>query len=864
MIYKLEVKKKSTGTKWVMGTLLISIHTVRHKIKEFLTAEGAAYTGSYGWPIRFYTDAKGDELLPKLVAHLQEFDTSLLFRFVPSSSTETGAPMPSAPAAKSQKIIGLLTAQNYKQIFVSETHVLSPTVVTAEEFLPKSFGQPLFGRGCPVRPRHGFEDSIVVKTKEEAKALWDRVRAADPEGEMMFSPFLKADYNAIWTPTSLSVGPKHDGATAGRDCVSIPLVEGKFTQSNLYKELHQAAKLTEGEVPYIEVVYGGGETTITQVRSGPSISLLCPDLIQEETLVEHVVETAGDLLEWEKTAKEFKPGTVVWHPKGTLTSHYSVHAFLNKIPVMISRKPVVGEVLKPQPIPPIDHDSFIKGAAAAFNVKLGTRPQWRDALYFSLMALHNSLALTGKNSWVIGAGAALLCRVGLGLALGETRHLANSSNHVGYVHKGTNAPSRDQIYEEAIKHYWHNRLFISHVIGVYRHYKWWNGGFGGPKWGNCAEAMAKLDNLLMKAVQQKTVEAVNEVVSHMNTTVHVAHNGGCWLNKIIMLQEMDKAAAGQPACAVAAGSILYRIAETLENQQATVTFMENLPPVIDVLEIPKTTITKKVKKQTKDDVPQIYDLSYPKIEVGDDVQIQLGKVDFMQARVADNGVSNVKIQFSYPHPSGSQIYEPTIALPLDDFKKFKELHQKNINNGKTHNSLANTHVQYSRFSPVTAKLVAPGNWIEISAKWEDINFAYKIENKHGDKKVKPTAWWMPGVKINVTFEPKYEVTETQEEVNQLIDPRTLDGKYVDVSAVQEHVEKAPPTPIEYVDDPNECCQCPDPECQSKKDFKAKQEAEKAANLAAILQSTEPAVSSMDHKIIFDIETPEETPKVKTA
>ena len=81
----------------------------------------------------------------------------------------------------------------------------------------------MFARPCPVRPRHGFVESRLVHNRAQLLGVWKEATQEDPEAEVILMPFLKAKGNAVVTAKMIAIGPGHDGATAGKNCLEIPI-----------------------------------------------------------------------------------------------------------------------------------------------------------------------------------------------------------------------------------------------------------------------------------------------------------------------------------------------------------------------------------------------------------------------------------------------------------------------------------------------------------------------------------------------------------------------------------------------------------------------------------------------------------------
>lgn len=209
---------------------------------------------------------------------------------------------------------------------------------------------PSFARPCPTVPRHGFVESRLVSTKAEAEAVIKETLAADPNGEVIFMPRLSGMWSGVATHAGVTFGLANDGATAGKSAKTVPSYShnGRFTR-------HVGSALCASSgikgAPFLEFVEDSRRPVFVQLRDGPEVPR-SQNYIPREMVVGTVVyaEPSMDLLEWEAEIAEYigKPGVVVHHPEGSLTSHFAVHALVHQIPVILDKKaPRVGETLTP-------------------------------------------------------------------------------------------------------------------------------------------------------------------------------------------------------------------------------------------------------------------------------------------------------------------------------------------------------------------------------------------------------------------------------------------------------------------------------------------------------------------------------------
>jgi hypothetical protein len=659
---------------------------------------------------------------------------------------------------KSQKILGLKALREhaaYLGLSITGVSVSSVNYITTEDVVKQPRTYPLFARGCPLRPRHGFVDSKVVKNTSELQDLWNEVRKADPEGEMLLSPFVESSHNMIWTPTGMAIGPAHDGATAGKESIFMPLIKGPWCDKPQYKKFVEAAKIGHGEVPYVEAVvnkntFDGSELWVeaTQARSGPAIDTLSSNYIPEELEVKEVVVAEGDLMEWEAKAAEFKPGTVVYHPGGTMASHYSVHGVANKIPVLITFEPKVGDILKPtKAIADLDLDLLQKGIIAGHVLPLKTRLQWRKAVGFLLVALHQANAQRGEHSWALGAAASLMTRIGLGLACGELRHFKGSTPMGDYV-RGL---GRDQVYAQAFNDYFVYRLLYTHTINAYINRKWSN-SYGGQPWGACATACAKLDTAVTVFMHDPSAETEKALVNALNSAVNQAHNGGWWLNKIVQQDVMNQAAEASMGSALGAAPVYYDLLKLIKEGVGSNTvgpLLRFIPPVEDEVHLRTMKMVLKVETDKVADVPQKFDLSYP--EIKGVPETKLPTLERVQIRpiTADNGKPYLRIQMGYFVNGAHSHTERDTMVSAEVHKHVTKAHEGWPS--PYHESYLSSGAKYiewpCKFEVDEFSKIVRGDFVILGEP-------FAIASGYGGGvvlKKKQVEWWKPGVEIPVTW-----------------------------------------------------------------------------------------------------------------
>ena len=387
-----------------------------------------------------------------------------------------------------------------------------------------SGGRPIFARPCPIRPRHGFVESRVISSQEEAQALWDELERADPEGELMLVPLLRAKYNAIFAPGLVVIGPGHDGATSGRNAISLPLPSSWVDESKM------AGLIAPGEVPYIEGVLTEHGWVLTQYRSGPPPT--AGDYIPERVRVEQVVrvDEGMDLLEWEGLVKSLGKGAVVYHPGGSAASHYGVHCIACGVPYLTSMEPRVGDVLEPTNAGWGRRESV--ALAEAIREAFEREDTENDLLPLSLALVHSIGAYVADNPSeeaikLLGWAIVYLARACAGASLGELRY--SPRRHRLPVDAPVDG-NRNDIYAGALK------FGIEDVIRYLAIAKEdfsakWPSGYGGKRWANASSLALRYVHGIVSFLNRPARGALGGLMRKANRLLHAVHNNGWYLNK---------------------------------------------------------------------------------------------------------------------------------------------------------------------------------------------------------------------------------------------------------------------------------------------------------------------------------------------
>ncbi len=459
--------------------------------------------------------------------------------------------------ARTQKAAGYLTLSGQSRLQVpGPFYIVSDLNDIAPILQEHSYGKRYMVRPCPKRARHGFVESrpITVHQDEETAsaiaAIFAEAQEADSDAELLLCPLINAKANCVVTPGFVSIGPGHDGATSGRGAIGFPLVGAPFAEIGV--DILQKSGVEDTQAPYLEAVmsqtYPDSNWHFTQLRAGPKVAGLEHDFIPSLTKVESILEASGDLLEWEKQMETIAPGVVVVHPGGSLVSHYGVHCIINKIPIMTSRVPMVGEWLEKEPKDDVrvpDPQAVLKGLAIGTQIELldirnrekflndGTmKDKWTvmpspaHMIDLMLVVAHNAPAMSNGYGVWLGVAAATMLRCGMAASHGEARHRSPLTKNI----------SRETIFHTTFSDFFGARNTL-HIAQESFMYDYWTSGYGGKKWEACTQSIIDLDGVVVKLFANPTDALVAELMEKLNKAVDQAHNNGWWLNKFTGMEE---------------------------------------------------------------------------------------------------------------------------------------------------------------------------------------------------------------------------------------------------------------------------------------------------------------------------------------
>lgn len=414
---------------------------------------------------------------------------------------------------------------------------------------PQTHAVEIWARPCPTSPRHGFVDSRVVTTLKEAQDLMLLAQKADPEAELLFQPKLDAKWSAILTDTSVSVGPGNNGATAGKNSFMYRLVPQSVGNPLFNKEALKRARIEEGQTPYCEIVKPKfGKTQLVQLRAGPTLPPTV-DFIPQDLKVKRVrTITAGeDEFAWEAEAKALatEPGVVVYHPGGTMASHFGVHCVINGVPYITSVRPKLRQVLvqaSDDGLP--DVDALHQGLSLSLVPETCSSDSWSNRGLFGTFILHNYAAEHGAEaSFFLGLGAGWLWRMMAAACLGEFRHVFKyrmQGEQMDSVYTEGSNNARSTVFQRVFRY---SSIEIVRRLAIatedFLRRPTWPNGYGGLLWGRSGLMALRYWDVLQRFAQTPNVANVRELVIGLNTLVHAAHNGGLLLNKFLDMHQFN-------------------------------------------------------------------------------------------------------------------------------------------------------------------------------------------------------------------------------------------------------------------------------------------------------------------------------------
>lgn len=467
------------------------------------------------------------------------------------------------------------------------------------EHISSKLTLPAFARPCPMRPRHGFVESREVHTVADVLKVIAETQAQDPLGEVIVMPRLSGKWSGIINHSGVTLGLRNDGATSGDASRFIPAyVDNATFIEKMDAENDYAWQAGIKEAPYVEFVEDEHLPVVVQLRDGPVIPR-GTNYVPHEVRVSRVIRAGGDLLQWEtdiaNVAKQ--DGVVVWHPQGSLSSHYAVHAMLNHVPVIIDHEPQLGEVIpaadwQPPSLTKGNLQTIANMIQARFDNGYGyeNEPYHKRMQEIALAAvgtLHAS-PQWGREHHLLklrAEGVVAMLRFTGAACLGELRHwfglrgpnrgdfASEVLKHAPFVQNEGDEdrerrlrPERHTVYELAF--HLPLRVLEQYMLQAAEDFNapGWQGGYGGRKWGDAAQQNADAIKAVRAFLDNPTPGHWKLVMGAYNRVVNAVHNGGKILNKWLSETAMDTIAE-MPSTAFVSEAVAAMVLDGLVDER---------------------------------------------------------------------------------------------------------------------------------------------------------------------------------------------------------------------------------------------------------------------------------------------------------
>lgn len=541
--------------------------------------------------------------------------------------------------------------------------------------------EALMVRPAPVRPRHGFVESERVSATEgrlleDIRRIAKSVTQVEPDAELIVMPFVDAEHNFVVTSAGVTVGCGHDGATAGRNATFIPLATDLrgWLDGLCNGGLAGQYGVGDDEDAYLEAVSKKGKVHLTQVRAGPRIGG-SRDYVPCSINVERVVEVAtDDLLEWERTVQAFAndKGTVVWHPGGSVTSHFGVHCVINKVPYLTTKCPEVGSALTATACDAWqekDYQTLAEYVRAYERIspdddEATTLTSWTA---LAVATLHALASLTSSredaNLRLVAFALSFLPRLFTGLCAGEVRHAPEKLKDYAERLAGNDLRpemsrnERDAIYGEALCL---PLAACGDILGrCYALFATpgWASEYGGSAWADCALASAVFLDELVRFLEDPAEETLKGVLGQFNRVVHLAHNNGWWLNKVMNREAFDVLA--EVPCFGLVNPVLLEVLQAPLQQTSCVPLAQG---AVATAENYYQEVAYLLQRAPKESV-EGWELLTPNIDVPETSAVEM-------RWTLKGKVLNLQVPLGHTHPARNRPYGVAVAvLPTSPFER---------------------------------------------------------------------------------------------------------------------------------------------------------------------------------------------------
>lgn len=451
---------------------------------------------------------------------------------------------------------------------------------SGREFSEYNFNYPVFARPCPVVPRHGFVDSVICNNYNELNQVSRATFNVECDSELMIAKPINAQYSAIINNGVITFSSGNDGATSGRDCKYFYINEDPIGDALCISD---TGIVEHGQVPFYELVFDSSKDEtptcyLVQIRSAPETPK-SKDYIPSSVLVKNIVKAEGDLLEWEDKLTRLDPKTtIIDHIGGSLSSHYAIHAIVNRIPIFTTYLPEVGSYIEPtiessSKITDEKREEFYKAFVTGFG---GSKDIFKNMKYsrmksefvsyitkLGLATIHNFSAISSSGDYgVLGISLGMFCRACFAISFGEARFLMDCAkpsvseqtkfyNIFNTYQNVGRANSYYKFFEFDIEKCLNAIELVQELFGEAP----WNSGYGGDAWLGCTDGVIKLFN----ACLSRDIESSTKL---FNVVINKHHNNGNYLNKVISQCDFDNASGNSSKYALSSLPIFVDILST--------------------------------------------------------------------------------------------------------------------------------------------------------------------------------------------------------------------------------------------------------------------------------------------------------------
>jgi hypothetical protein len=348
-------------------------------------------------------------------------------------------------------------------------------------------------------------------------------------------------------------------------------------------------------------------THIVQLRTGPAADYTQKWYSPVSSMTIFQVETICDdpsFLVYEARLTELSNSqcpneSIVIHlPGQTLTSHYAVQAISKGFTVCTefeTPKALTCKTFTARKLILVVNEQYRKSVLHARQVSAKVTPT-KSVLAWSVSVIQG-LGATDKTlesvKLIVAAGS-ILARTGIALCLGEHRHfwgfgpgryrvIACAPTYppfemISCLSESTLKPDRESVYANVFELDWNDITHWQRMQGIMLGVEYdfnlesWSSSYGGPKWGQCAQATSELIQAMMPFLlmtenkpglgdwcNQVVHKQLNAVMAAANKLITLSHNSGKCLTKLISQSELTKISFGYTGIHLATSPLTWKL-----------------------------------------------------------------------------------------------------------------------------------------------------------------------------------------------------------------------------------------------------------------------------------------------------------------